>query len=175
MKYQIENSTINDLEVILQHYTHARAYQNLKGAVPWPIISSEIIEIEINEKRQWKMMLDGKVCCVWVIAFTDPHIWGEKNADASLYLHRIAIDPLNRGNNLVGEVIQWSKSYALTNQKDYIRLDTVGYNKPLIDHYTKNGFSYLGGIHLKANSNLPAHYHDAEVSLFEINLKPKSH
>lgn len=124
MNYQIENSTINDLEVILQHYAHARAYQNLKGAVP------------------------------------------------SLYIHRIAIHPLFRGKNLVGEVIQWSKKHAFSHQKEYIRLDTVGYNKPLIDHYTKNGFSYLGGIHLKAKLDLPAHYHDAEVSLFEMNLKP---
>ncbi len=171
MAYLIKNSTTQDLEVILQLYTHARTYQSAKGAVPWPIITSEVITSEVSEKRQWKMVLEGKVCCVWVTTFTDPYIWGEKNADPSLYIHRIAIDPIFRGKNLVGELIEWSKKYALTHQKDYIRLDTVGYNKPLIDHYTKNGFSYLGGIHLKANSNLPSHYHDAEVSLFEMNLK----
>lgn len=175
MEYQIEHSAINDLEVILQLYAHAREYQKIKGAVPWPVISSEVIISEINEKRQWKMILNGHVCCVWVTTFTDPHIWREKNNDPSLYIHRIAIDPLFRGKNLVGKVIHWSKKYARDNQKNYIRLDTVGYNKPLIDHYTKNGFSYLGGIHLKANSNLPSHYHDAEVSLFEMNLNTGNH
>jgi len=170
MKIEIQNSTLQDVKDIVRLYAYARAYQNEKGAVPWPIITSKIIEKEISEGRQWKMIQNGKISCVWVTTFEDPHIWREKDKDPAIYIHRIAIDPEFRGLNLVGTLMTWAKGYATKNKKEYIRLDTVGHNKPLIAHYQKNGFTYLGLTNLKTNVNLPSHYHDAEVCLFEMKL-----
>jgi ribosomal protein S18 acetylase RimI-like enzyme len=170
MEIHIQNSTLEHIDDILRLYSCARAYQYEKGAVPWPVISQEIIENEIFEGRQWKMTIDDVIACVWVTTFEDPHIWGVKDKDPSVYVHRIAIDPIFRGMNLVGRLMEWTKNHALKNEKEYIRLDTVGLNKPLIAHYQKNGFTYLGIINLETNSNLPSHYHNAEVCLFEMKL-----
>lgn len=171
MNRHIVKSTLKHTDAILRLYEFARAFQHVKGAVPWPLISRETIESEISEGRQWQMTIDGEITCVWVITFEDPDIWGAKDKDPSIYIHRIAIDPTFRGMNLVGELMIWAKNYAFKNEKEYIRLDTVGHNTALIAHYQKNGFTYLGLTHLEKNTNLPSHYHNAEVCLFEMKLK----
>lgn len=50
-------------------------------------------------------------------------------------------------------------------------MDTVGNNSGLISYYKKCGFDLLGLLQLKNTSGLPAHYENATVSLFQIQLK----
>ena len=57
------------------------------------------------------------------------------------------------------------------NGKDFIRMDTVGENLGLIKYYTNCGFEFLGLSKLKNTQNLPAHYHNATVSLFQMTVK----
>ncbi|MNI20992.1 hypothetical protein D3C73_744920 [compost metagenome] len=66
--------------------------------------------------------------------------------------------------------MNWSIEYAIANNKKFVRLDTVGENKGLIDHYTKCGFDFLELKKLRNTAGLPAHYDNASVSLFEIKL-----
>jgi hypothetical protein len=49
-------------------------------------------------------------------------------------------------------------------------MDTVGENHGLIHHYTKHGFQFLGLFPLNDWSNLPAHYRNATLSLFEMRV-----
>ena len=67
--------------------------------------------------------------------------------------------------------MEWSKKYADENEKRFIRMDTVGENKGLINYYQKCGFDYLGLLKLKNTANLPIHYHDATVCLFQMISK----
>jgi ribosomal protein S18 acetylase RimI-like enzyme len=164
----IENSVTEDIGEILRLYEIAKDFQKLKGAVLWPKFDKEMIETEIEERRQWKILIDNQIACVWAITFSDPQIWEERNNDLSIYIHRIATNPIFRGQNLVGEIVNWSKKYAEVNGKRFIRLDTVGENKGLIDYYQKCGFDFLGLFKLKNTDNLPAHYHNATVSLFQM-------
>jgi ribosomal protein S18 acetylase RimI-like enzyme len=169
----IENSVTEDIGDILRLYEIARDFQKLKGAVLWPKFDKEMIETEIEERRQLKILIDNQIACVWAITFSDPQIWEERNIDPSIYIHRIATNPIFRGQNLVGEIVNWSKKYAEINGKRFIRLDTVGENKGLIDYYQKCGFDFLGLFKLKNTNNLPAHYHNATVSLFQMT--PNKH
>ena len=75
-----------------------------------------------------------------------------------------------RDRNLVGKIVEWAKNYAKENQKQFIRMDTVGDNSGLINYYTKCGFEFLGLQKLKNTEGLPAHYNNATVSLFEIEI-----
>jgi hypothetical protein len=52
-------------------------------------------------------------------------------------------------------------------------MDTVGDNSGLINYYTKCGFEFLGLLKLKNTKGLPAHYDNATVSLFQIDLNSK--
>ena len=87
-----------------------------------------------------------------------------------MYIHRIATNPDFRGLHLVEHIVTWSNAYAQENKLDYIRMDTVGENLGLISHYQKCGFEFLGLHKLEDTKSLPAHYHNATVSLFQIPL-----
>lgn len=164
----VENSVVEDTNEILRLYEIARDFQKSKGAVLWPKFDKELVETEIAEKRQWKILIDKQVACVWATTFSDPEIWEERNNDPSIYIHRIATNPIFRGQNLVSEIVKWSKKYAAENLKKFIRMDTVGENTGLINYYQKCGFDFLGLSKLNSTDNLPAHYHKATVSLFQM-------
>lgn len=164
----IENSKTKDTSEIFRLYEIAREFQKAKGAVIWPNFEKELIETEIEEQRQWKILINNQIACVWATTFSDPQIWQERNEDPSLYIHRIATNPNFRGQNLVRDIISWSKKYAKINEKKFVRMDTVSENEGLIQYYQKCGFDFLGLSQLKNTDNLPAHYHDATVSLFQM-------
>lgn len=168
---QIKNSTIKDIEAIFRLYKIATDFQKKRFTVYWPEFGRELVESEIAENRQWKMEIDGKIACIWATTFNDPQIWEERNTDPSVYIHRIATNPDFRGQNLVAEIVNWAKDYAVQNDKRFIRMDTVGDNTKLIEYYGKCGFDYLGTLKLKNTEGLPAHYDNATVCLFEIKLK----
>ena len=167
----IKNSVIEDLSEIFRLYESARDFQKTKSAVLWPQFDKKLIETEIAENRQWKILIDNQIACVWATTFSDPEIWEERNVDPSIYIHRIATNPIFRGQNLVEAIVEWAKKYAGENEKRFIRMDTVGENKGLINYYQKCGFDYLGLLKLKNTANLPIHYHDATVCLFQMILK----
>lgn len=167
----ILNSTEADLELIFEFYSNATEYQKPRFESVWPEFSREMVRKEIQEQRQFKLLMNNQVACVWAVAFSDPEIWGELNNAPAIYIHRIAVHKNFRGLQLVTKLVSWAKEYAGKHQKDFIRMDTVGENKKLIAHYKKCGFAYLGLKKLTETTNLPAHYHNATVSLFEIDLK----
>jgi len=168
---EIKNSTPKDIDEIFRLYRMATEYQKTKSATPWPEFDRSLIETEISESRQWKILIDEQISCVWAVTFDDPQIWEERNSDPAIYIHRIATNPVFRGKNLVGEIVNWAKIYARKNNKLFIRMDTVGENPGLINYYTKSGLSFLGLHKLKNTTGLPSHYHNAPVSLFELPIK----
>lgn len=168
---QIENSTIDDISEIFRLYRMASDYQRQKQAVVvWPEFAPELVETEIAENRQWKLMINGQIACIWAITFSDEQIWEEMNSDAAIYIHRIATNPDFRGQNFVNTIVEWAKEYALKQNKDFVRLDTIGNNQGLIKHYTNAGFEFLGMFDLKDTRGLPAHYHNGSAALFQIRL-----
>jgi hypothetical protein len=168
---KIENSTIDDISEIYRLYRIASDYQRAKKTVVvWPEFERKLIETEIAENRQWKLLIDGKIACVWATTFSDEQIWEERNSDAAVYIHRIATNPDFRGNNFVAIIVEWAKEYAKSKTKDFVRLDTLGNNVRLINYYKNAGFSFLGMFDLKDTSGLPAHYNNVPACLFEIKL-----
>lgn len=168
---QIENCSPSDINDIYRLYHMAADYQRTKKTVVvWPEFERELVETELRENRQWKLIIDGEMACVWATTFTDEQIWEERNADPSVYIHRIATNHAFRGMNFVAIIVEWAKGYAKENGKNYVRLDTLGNNTKLIEHYKSAGFNFLGLFDLKDTSGLPAHYHGVPCCLFEIKL-----
>ena len=167
----IKNSTIEDLPEIFRLYRLASAYQkSVNAVVVWGEFDKSLIEREVAENRQWKLLIDDELACVWATTLSDEQIWKERNLDKAIYIHRIATNPAFRGQNLVFKIVEWAKDFALANELEYVRLDTVGENEKLIEYYTKAGFDFLGMFDLKDTSGLPSHYHKLPAALFEIKL-----
>lgn len=168
---EIQNCTENDINEIFRLYRIASEYQRAKKTVViWPDFERQLVATEIAENRQWKLIIDEQIACVWATTFSDEQIWEEKNKDYAIYIHRIATNPDFRGHNFVAQIVQWAKVYAKNNDKDFVRLDTLGNNVKLIEHYTNAGFNFLGMFDLKSTEGLPDHYHNMPACLFEIKL-----
>ncbi|MGI8580952.1 MAG: GNAT family N-acetyltransferase [Chitinophagaceae bacterium] len=116
-------------------------------------------------------MIINKIACIWATTFSLLSICEERNIDPGVYNHRIAITPSFRGKKLVSKIVDWATEYAKANNKNFIRMDTVGINEKLIENYKNCGFNFLGFSKLKNTTGLPAHYQNASVSLFKIDLK----
>ncbi|GAB3175297.1 GNAT family N-acetyltransferase [Telluribacter humicola] len=160
-----------DADTILDLYQAARDLQTAKNMVVWPSFTKEYIEAEISDQRQWKLVIDEKIACNWVITYEDKDIWEEKEVGDAIYIHRISTNPQFRGNRLINKMVDWARSHAEEKQKRYIRLDTLGNNTKLIEHYTEAGFRFLGIVNLKNTASLPAHYqNEPDCCLFELAL-----
>lgn len=72
---------------------------------------------------------------------------------------------------MVEAIVKWALEYAKENSKNFIRMDTVGKNLKLTDYYKKCWFEFLGLLKLKNTGGLPAHLHQATVSLFQMAVK----
>ena len=168
---KIQSSTLKDIPEIFRLYGLATEYQ--KSTFPentWPTFECELVATELREERQFKILIDNQIACVWAITFTDPQIWEERNSDPSIYIHRIATNPDFRGQRFVNEIVKWARGYATSHQKKYIRMDTCGNNQKLIKYYKVCGFDFLGMVRLKNADELPSHYQNTDVCLFEISL-----
>ena len=168
---QITNSERSDSSIIFSLYRIATAYMKSKNQVAWPEFSKALIENEIEEKRQWKLVKDGQVACIWATTLNDELIWGAANNEPSLYIHRIATNPDFRGQNLVRHIVHWADEYGKNNNLKFVRMDTVGLNKGLIGHYEKLGFKFIGTKELENTEGLPDHYKEGPVCLFQRVVK----
>lgn len=167
----IANSTIDDLPEIFNRYQEATAFQKIKFPENhWPEFDKGMIANEISENRQFKLLVDKKIACVWAIAYSDPQIWEDDDGQTSIFIHRIATNPQFRGRQWVKTIVAWASNLAKTQNRRYIRMDTCGINQGLITYYTSCGFNFLGARILKNPSHLPSHYHHVPVCFFEIDL-----
>lgn len=167
---EIHNSLPEDIDAIFGLYEMATAYQQYLGRTDWKGFERALVEREIAEKRQWKIVEDGTIACVFVTTFSDPYIWQERNEDPSVYLHRIATHEHYRGRGYVKQIAQWAEQYARDNGKSFVRMDTMSGNEKLNAYYESCGFTYLGVTEFTETGDLPEHYKDGSCSLFEIKL-----
>ena len=167
----ISNSTLDDIPEIFRLYELARNYQKIKfpGNI-CPEFDDDFIATEVIENRQFKIVIDDKIACIWAITYNDAQIWEEKENDDAVYLHRIATNPDFRGMNFVQIIADWSKDFGTKENKKFIRMDTCGQNDRLINHYKNSGSEFLGMKKLKDSSGLQEHYQNADVCFFEMEL-----
>ena len=170
-KLEIKNCSLADVDSIMALYDAAIELQTKKNMVVWPKFERSFIEKEIQDKRQWKIMIGNEIACNWSITFEDKEIWGEKDDNNSIYIHRLAANPAFRGNRFIDMIVPWAKAYALSRGRKYIRLDTLGNNTRLIEYYRSAGFDFLGIFKLMNTQNLAAHYkREPNCCYFEMTI-----
>lgn len=165
-----QTSTSDDLDTIFQLYEAAIAHQKAVSDQHWLPFERSMVAQEVGEGRIWKILAEGQIACVFMVAYNDPHIWGKKDADPSVYLHRIATHPGFRGRNFLGAIIEWAKAHGRAAGKKYLRLDTWADNPRLKELYERQGFRFLG-VQRPANpAALPSHYSTIELGMFEMEI-----
>jgi ribosomal protein S18 acetylase RimI-like enzyme len=168
---EILTSVESDTETIFELYRLANEYQRANGYNLWKKFDPELIATEIREKRHWKIVINGSIACIFSIFYNDPLLWGEQDNDYSIYIHRIATNPLFKGRGMTSLIIDWAKAHARKTGRKYIRMDTWANNKNLSDYYIKCGFNIVGYRQLdKEAKGLPKHYSTLSLVLFEIGV-----
>jgi len=119
-KLEIKNTSLADVDSILALYDAAIELQTKKNMVVWPKFERSFIEKEIQGKRQWKIMIGNEIACNWSITFEDKEIWGEKDDNNSIYIHRLAANPAFRGNRFIDVIVPWAKAYALSKRRRFV-------------------------------------------------------
>ena len=104
---EIKNCSLTDADTILKLYNAAMDLQMQKNMVVWPKFERSFIEKEIQEERQWKLLMNDQIACNWAITFADKEIWGERDNNNSIYIHRIATHPGFRGNRFIDAIVSW--------------------------------------------------------------------
>lgn len=168
---QILNSGATDIDTIFEFYDMAIAHQKKVFNKHWQGFSLDLVKQEVAEKRQYKILVDGEVASIFAVTFNDPEIWGDRDKDPSIYIHRIVTNPAFRGYGFVNIIIDWATSYAKNNAIQYIRMDTWADNEKLLAYYTGCGFAHVGNIKIEPNSGLPKHYDNINLNLFEILVR----
>jgi|LSQX01.2.fsa_nt_gb ribosomal protein S18 acetylase RimI-like enzyme len=169
---RIERTVIADIPEVEKIYSEARAYQFQQSGYAWPVFSKSFIEKEIIDKRHFKVLdKDDEMAGVFSIVKAEPIIWNDKDGKEAIYLHRMAIRNRYRGKNIAKKVVDWAMIEAWKNKKKFIRIDTWANNEALTGYYQKLGFERVGKRQLPPQSDLPEHYNNIEVNLFEMKLK----
>ncbi|RQO79676.1 GNAT family N-acetyltransferase [Pedobacter sp. KBW01] len=167
MQIEVLNSQPTDIDIIFDFYDMAIAHQKKVFNKHWQGFSRELVQTEIAENRQYKILVGGEIACVFAVTFNDKLIWGERDHNA-IYIHRIVTHPNFRGYAFVKEIIKWATQYSLGNGLKYIRMDTWADNEKLLEYYTGCGFEYVGVVTMQKTDGLPKHYEGISLSLFEI-------
>lgn len=167
---EIKNCTPEDLGMMLDFYRAAIEFQKKVSEQHWLTFDRELVLQEILESRQWKVLVGDEIGCIFLSTFSDPFIWGERDALPSIYLHRITINPAFRGSGFVPRIIEWAKTFGKQNGRQQLRLDTWGDNLKLIEFYQNCGFQFLGIEKPADPSKLPPHYADIWLAFFELEI-----
>jgi ribosomal protein S18 acetylase RimI-like enzyme len=167
---QFLQSTPEDLSFIFHLYDAAIEHQKAVSNQHWLPFDQALVEREIAEGRQWKIVIDGQIACVFMVAYNDAAIWGAADEEPSVYLHRIVTNPDFRGQNFVQHIVNWAQAHGSLLGKRYLRLDTWADNPRLHALYIRCGFTYLGARAPHDTSALPMHYSAIVLGYFEMPI-----
>ncbi|HEY0176118.1 MAG TPA: GNAT family N-acetyltransferase [Pedobacter sp.] len=165
---QFVRSTAEDIDAIFSLYDDAITFQKKVFKKHWKGFDRKLIENEVAEGRQWKIIKEGEIACIFAVEFSDPLIWKEKDKDPSIYLHRIVSHSRFRGSNFILDIIEWAKVACKADSRQFIRMDTWGDNPKLISYYVNSGFSHVGFSTPEVSPSLPKHYEGIDLALFEL-------
>jgi predicted GNAT family N-acyltransferase len=168
----ITHTTIEDLDVLEDLFGLAIQYQQSRSGHSWRGMNRPLIEKEIREGYHWKIVEEGRIACFFSIAFNDRLVWDERDADPSIYLHRIVTNPAFRGREYVKHIVAWAEAFGRAAQKQWVRLDTGRDNERLNAYYLQCGFVFCGIKQFEddGDPSVPKHYLGSGLSLFEKKI-----
>lgn len=167
---KIEHTTTTDLEFIYTLFDQAIAYQQRKGYPVWKGYDKNAFRQDIEAGNQYKILIDAQIAIVFSVCYTDKVIWREKENGTAVYLHRIAVNPAFKGQQLFGAILDWTKAHALEKGLAFIRMDTWADNPTILEYYKSYGFSFVENYTTPDSTELPSQHRNLGLALLEMRL-----
>ena len=170
---KIHRSTISAEGQFRDFWNAALAYQQAAQLPVWPAYPEAKIREEIGAGLHFSGFLpDGVLVGYFSLALADALVWEGKEQGDAIYIHRMCVNPACKGNNLAEAVFTWAYGYAAGSGRRFLRMDTWVDNQRLVKYYVSCGFRHVGNRQLGVMPDLPAHYSNAKLALFENEIQP---
>jgi ribosomal protein S18 acetylase RimI-like enzyme len=169
-EYEVLNTEISDLVVISGLFDKSIEYQEKRGYPSWRNYDKGAIIKDIENKNQYKIVIDGVMAIVFSVRYDDKIIWRELDAGNSMYLHRIVVNPAFKGQKLFGKIVEWSIEHCRQKGLTNIRMDTWADNPVIIEYYKSFGFRFIENFTTPESSELPLHNRNLALALLEYNI-----
>lgn len=165
---KIHRSTLSSVAEFRNFWAAALAYQASAQLPPWSPYPEEKINDEIAAGLHFSaFMPDNVLAGFFSVALADAPIWGSKEKGDAIYIHRMCVNPACKGNNLAASVLTWAYGYVSGSGQRFVRMDTWRDNPRLIKYYAACGFRHIGNRQMGHAPDLPPHYKNANLALFE--------
>ncbi len=158
----IRRGTPEDLPAIQRLYDLARAALKAQGVDQWQegdYPGAADARLDMERGQSYVLEDQGRILATACLAFgheptydvIEQGAWGAQ-AETYGFLHRIAVDPAEKGKGAAGLLFDELKRQARERGISVIRGDTHRDNKPMQRAMEKAGLAYRGVIHLKDGS-----------------------
>ena len=165
---RIHPSTTSSENKFRDFWSAAISYQVSKQLPLWSPYPEQKIKDEIQTGLHFSVFTpDDVLAGYFSLALSDELIWNKEERGDAIYIHRMCVNPDRKGCNLTTSVLAWAYGYALGVGRKFIRMDTWGNNQRLVNYYVACGFRHIGNRQLGVAPELPPHYHNANLALFE--------
>ena len=168
---EVRNTEMDDLEQIFELFDQSINYQEKKGYPVWKDYDRNAIIKDIQNKNQYKVVVDSKTGIVFSVCYTDKLIWRGLDKGDSIYLHRIVVNPDFKGQKLFGIILNWAVGHSKQKGLSRIRMDTWAANPTLINYYMSFGFAFIENYIAPDSKELPVHNRNIAMTLLEYKLK----
>ncbi len=166
---EIRNTVTDDLPFIYELFEHSIIYQEKKGYPVWRDYDKNAIVKDIENKNQYKVIINSLIAIVFSVAYADKIIWRELDKGESIYLHRIVINPEFKGQKLFGQIVDWAIGHLRDKGLSTVRLDTWAANQTIIDYYKSFGFEIVENYTTPNSTELPVHNRNLALTLMEYH------
>lgn len=168
--FRIVNTTTEDLVEIVSLFERAMDLQGKNGYKVWEAIDKTALKNDIEKGLQYKIVKGKDTLCIFSIQHNDPFIWRERDQNDAIYLHRIVVNPLFKGQRQFEKVLNWARQFASQRNLKYIRMDTWADNEKIIDYYKAFGFRFIEYYKTSDAPELPIQNRNLNVALLEMGL-----
>jgi len=161
---------MSELAQIFELFEHSINYQEKKGYPVWKDYDKKAIIKDIENKNQYKVVVDSQIGIVFSICYTDKVIWRDLDKGDSIYLHRIVVNPEFKGQKLFGLILNWAIEHSKQKGLSSIRMDTWAANPTIINYYKSFGFVFIENYTTPESEELPVHNRNLALTLLEYKL-----
>ncbi|MEO7991685.1 MAG: GNAT family N-acetyltransferase [Chryseolinea sp.] len=168
---EVINTQLSDLEQIFKLFELSIHYQEKKGYPVWRNYDKNAILKDIEDKNQYKVIVDLKTAIVFSVRYADKIIWRALDKENSIYLHRIVVNPELKGQKLFGEILHWAIEHSKQKGLKSIRMDTWAVNPTIINYYKSFGFVFIEDYTTPDTKELPVHNRNLALTLLEYKLQ----
>ena len=168
--YQIENTEPDDLEFIFSLFDQSISYQQKNGYPDWKNYDRSALRNDMENKNQYKIIIDAETGIVFSVGYTDKLIWRGRDKGDAIYLHRIVVNPSCKGRKLFGAILDWAICHVEQKGFDFIRMDTWAANENIIRYYESFGFAVVENYTTPNTTELPVQNRNLAMTLLEYKL-----